>query len=158
MRNQEGSELKNNIAFVRYACRTYRGRPDYEDIFQEACIAFVKAMRKYRAGGKASFLTYARRAILNAANSFIKSEAGTQHDSLEQVEYSAGTKDHRQIEARAAVLAALKKIKDNRAREIIRRHHGIDCQAQTTQQIGKAYNITPQAVHRIERAAFSHFQ
>jgi RNA polymerase sigma factor (sigma-70 family) len=57
---EEGQALRENEGFIRQRANKYaKNGVDVEDLFQEGCIGFLKALRSWRPDGGASLQTYA---------------------------------------------------------------------------------------------------
>jgi RNA polymerase sigma factor (sigma-70 family) len=57
---EEARVLKDNEPFIRkLACKYAHNGVDVEDLYQEGCIGFLKALRNWKADGGASLQTYA---------------------------------------------------------------------------------------------------
>ncbi len=76
-RFQAGDKASAAVLFVRYTPLLHRsaGRCslpacDYEDIYQEACIGFLSALRAYEPQRGASFMSFARVCVENRLKNF----------------------------------------------------------------------------------------
>ncbi len=62
---EEAQTLKDNTALIRRLASKYAGNGvDVEDLFQEGCIGFLKALRNWKQDGGASLQTYAHYQVL----------------------------------------------------------------------------------------------
>lgn len=66
--------IKNNLAIVERIARTYSKRSDasYEDLFQEGCIALIKAIDKYDMSHDKNFGNYASLSIMGYIINYIR--------------------------------------------------------------------------------------
>jgi RNA polymerase sigma-B factor len=70
-------ELIKHDNFIHWRILKYRGRSDYEDLYQEACIGFADACRKYDPDSGNKITTFAGRHITGRVLHYLRDKSRT---------------------------------------------------------------------------------
>jgi RNA polymerase sigma factor (sigma-70 family) len=151
-----------NLRLVLRVANRFRGSgADFEDLFQEGCIALIHATEKFKPARGYKFATYATWWIRQSIQRAVQTKAiGSRNRSaivpskLTDGAAQGFAESPEYLDLQEAIEKALRALKP-RAAEIVRRRFGLgkDPRTSTLEELGAVFHLTRERIRQIEVAA-----